>query len=488
MITDPVKKFDSPGFKTIPDTIKSRYPQMATFLATLVIRGTAASHSNDAPSLPIWSGKPKICTKLQTIPIQKTISPEVKHIETGLYQGLPIIDVITRTGESFERSRTCVGVSPSSKVSSALHLNGQAGEGAHDRNLEKVKDSAEETKTEQVSRYQDHSKKKINLGVSSRDDEMIMSQQDSKEISVENLTTSDDGFFRDSETGFAQSTPISRRSSMSSEGSITFSLREDSISGKESDKAGKAFFEDAERSRRSPGPSPSPKRGFKLSSSAARPGCFDPFKFEPIRDENTNDPKIVTEGWLSQLSISSENDNIILPTSRPSVLARIHSRGSVCDDDESDSDGVAPGEWIKPIELIKKEHPKLKTGDEAPMKDSFGGSFKGTIFSRGLRRPGQYDGPRSQSTTPQIGSQFDKSSEKEKEIVAWREKGMIGTTMGDKGVITSPTEGKQEQRDLVPQRQSVLFASPYVSAHRSSYLRKGNLREIGKDRRRQSQE
>lgn len=483
MTTNPAQRFDDPGFKTIPDTIKSRYPQMATFLATLVIQETVASHSNDsndAPSLPIWSGKPEVCTILQTFPIQKTISPEVKYIERDLYQGLPIIDVVTRVGESLEPSRTSVGVSPSSKVSSSLHLNGQTGEDAHGRNLEKLKDSAEETKTEQVSRHRDHSEK--NLDVSSRDGGVVMSQQDSKEILAENLTTSDDGFFRDSEAGFTLRNPISRRSSMSSEGSITFSLREDSISGKESDKAGKACFEDAERSRRSPGPSPSPKRGFKLNSSAARPGSFDPFKFEPRRDENTNDPKIVTEGWLSQLSISSENDNIIFPTGRPSVLARIHSRGSVCDDDESDSDGVAPGEWIKPIGLIEKEHPKPKMGDEALMKDSFGGSFKGSVFSRGLRRPGQYDDPRSQSTTPQIGSQFDKSSEKKKEIVAWREKGMIETTMGDKKIATSPTEGKQGQMDLVPQRQNVLFTSPYVSAHRSSYLRTGSLREIGKDR------
>lgn len=476
MITDPAKGFDDPGFKTIPDTIKSRYPQMATFLATLVIQETAASLSNDTPPLPIWSGKPEVCAKIQAVPIQKTISPEVEHIEAGLYQGLPIINAIARTGESLEQPGTCVGVSPSSRCSSALHLNRQAAEDSHDRNLEKVKGSAEETKTEQVLRHRGHFEKpialaeapngkKINLGVSSRDDEMIISQQDSKKNLVENLTTSDDGFFRDSEAGFNLRTPISRRSSMSSEGSITFSLREDSISGKESEKTGRSCFEDAERSRRSPGPSPSPKRGFNLNSSAARPRSFDPFNFEPRRDENANDPKIVTEDWLSQLSISSENDNIVLPTGRPSVLARIHSRGSVCDDDESDSDGVAPGEWIKPIELIKKEPPKLKTGDEALMKDSLGGSFKETASSRGSRRPGQYDGPpRPQSTTPQIGSQFDKLCEKEKEIVAWREKGMIPTTLGDKKTITSLTEGKQEQMDLVPQRQSVLFTSPYVSA------------------------
>ncbi|KAI5841753.1 hypothetical protein DFP73DRAFT_632936 [Morchella snyderi] len=472
MVTDPAKRLDGPGFKTIPDTIKSRYPQMATFLATLVIQETVASRSNDTPSLPTWSGKSQVCTSPQTVPIQKTIAPEIKHAGAGLSQELPVIDALARTGESLERPGTCVGVSSSSKGSTALDLKGQAGENAHGCSLGKAKGSAEETKTEQVSRRRDHSKKtivsakdpngkKINLGFSSIDDEMIMSQQDSKKISIGNLTTSDDGFFRDSEADFTLSTPTSGRSSISSEGSITFSLREDSISGKESDKAGGIYFEDAERSRRSPGPSPSPKRGLKLNSSTARLGSFDPFNFELGRDEDINDPKIVTEGWLNQLSISSEKDNIILPTGRPSVLARIHSRGSVCDDDESDSDGVAPGEWIKPIELIKKEPPKLKTGDEALMRDSFGVPFKGPTSSRGSRRPGQYNSPRSQSITPQTGFHLDKLSEKEKEIAAWREKGMIATITGDKKTATSLTEGKREQADLVPQRQNVLFTSPY---------------------------
>lgn len=174
--------------------------------------------------------------------------------------------------------------------------------------------------------------------------------------------------------------------------------------------------EDLDRRRRSRGPSPSPHTSYKTDVST---GNFAKIFAEEKSGNSarTREDGQETTEWASTAKnllgqFTSSTKPSTFQRNQPSVLARIHQVTSptgdtinmdaagVSQDRDNDSDGVAPGEWIQPVGLPKRQIVKPKIGitaplapllfqpEPAPVIRSVEGSVTGSVT--GSVQPGQW--------------------------------------------------------------------------------------------------
>lgn len=132
-------------------------------------------------------------------------------------------------------------------------------------------------------------------------------------------------------------------------------------------------FEDKERFRRSMGPSPSPHYSTRASDISTT-NFAEIFAGGPMnnvgtgRGQQTTEWTITAGNWLNKFAGTSKVTPTLPPRSQPSVLARMHSATSAANDtNNTETDDVAPGEWIQPIGLSKKPSVKPKIGITAEL-------------------------------------------------------------------------------------------------------------------------
>lgn len=259
-------------------------------------------------------------------------------------------------------------------------------------------------------------------------------------------------------------------------------------------------LEDRERFRRSMGPSPSPHAAHASNISATN--YTEVFVGDSINntgagksEQRTAEWTIAAGNWLNKFSSAGKPTTPALPPrGQPSVLARIHSAASVTSDaNATDNDGVAPGEWIKPVGLSKKTvKPKIGITAELapllfqpapapPIVRSMVGSVTGSTVGSAHgwtkvvpNQPNQYP----ETLFPESGTSIDRPSskiaksnparveaeenarakEKEKVILEWRERGF--TEVGRMGEMGPPALGKRQVGDPIQRLpDAVVFRS-----------------------------
>lgn len=310
---------------------------------------------------------------------------------------------------------------------------------------------------------------------------------------------------------------LSRTNSTSTETSIKFSISP-AISGasvavqnsiiqakippQTPKKVNEAGFEDQERLRRSMGPSPSPRTTHASDNSITNFGeTFAGGFMNNLgagKEKQTTEWTITAGNWLNKFAGSSKPTPALLPRSQPSVLARMHSITSVVNDiNTTDTDGIAPGEWIQPVGLSKKLPVKPKIGitaELAPllfqpppaptvrsMVESVAGSVAGSAHQWTKVVANQSNNLYPKSIFPGSGASIDhtasdiirqsnkitkssstraeaeteenaRAKEKEKVIMEWRERGF--TEVGRMGETRPPAFDKKQVGEQTQKRSN----------------------------------
>lgn len=311
---------------------------------------------------------------------------------------------------------------------------------------------------------------------------------------------------------------LSRTGSTSTETSIKFSIspavsgasvvaRNSNIHAKippHTPKVDGECFEDKERFRRSTGPSPSPHHTARASdiSTANFAEVFAGGLMSNVgtgRGQQTTEWTITAGNWLNKFAGTSKTTPALPPRSQPSVLARMHSATSVVNDtSNTETDGVAPGEWIQPMGLSKKPPVKPKIGitaELAPllfqppptpivrsMVESVAGSVAGSAHQWTKVVANQSNNPYPKPILPGTGASVDRTvsdavrpskiakpsstrtkaearenaraQEKEKVIMEWRERGF--TEIGRMGEMEPPALDRKQFGEQVQKRSNTV--------------------------------
>lgn len=299
--------------------------------------------------------------------------------------------------------------------------------------------------------------------------------------------------------------PSTRRSSMSSEASITFSIapgvpnhpdmgtaftREISQNAGTPAQASRSTdatnIEDYDRFRRSMTPSPSPYLGrtvvFPTTNSGRMLTGDNSISITSIEGsgQQTADGVDMAGRWLEQFTSSAKTSNT--PRAQPSILARMHKVSAPIEDTSNErfpgvDDGVAPGEWVQPSGLSRKMLGKPKIGmtaepppplfqvTQAPLLGSVRGSAAGSVAGsahRGQRfyTPAAEDGssvargapdivqPRPRIDKANTARELEQARQREKTIIEWRERGFA-----EVGRLDENTQVDLNKRLLEEQRQ-----------------------------------
>lgn len=262
-------------------------------------------------------------------------------------------------------------------------------------------------------------------------------------------------------------------------------------------------LEDKERFRRSMGPSPSPHHTARANdiSTANFTEIFAGGLMSNVgtgRGQQTTGWTIAAGNWLNKFAGTSKATPTLPPRSQPSVLARMHSATSVANDtNNTEPDGVAPGEWIKPMGLSKKPSVKPKIGitaELAPllfqppptpivrsMVESVAGSVAGSAHQWTKVVANQSNNSYTKSILPVTGASVDRTTsdavrpgskiaktsstrakaearenarakEKEKVIMEWRERGF--TEIGRMGEMGPPALDRKQFEEQVQKRSN----------------------------------
>lgn len=297
---------------------------------------------------------------------------------------------------------------------------------------------------------------------------------------------------------------------------------------KKSDEAGP---EDPERFRRSMGPSPSPHTFHVGDMSATNfaesfPGGLTNNVGAGKGGQQTTEWAIAAENWLNKFAGSTKPIPAIQPRSKPSVLARMHSVSSTTsangEMNTADTDGVAPGEWIKPVGLNKKPPVKPKIGitaELAPllfqptpapivrsMVETVAVNVTGSAHQWTKVVANQSNNQYSKSIFPEPGTSIDRTAsdvvhlggnitktssvgptveaeesarakEKEKVVMEWRNRGF--TEVGRMGETGSPALNKKQVEEQMQKLSSaVVFRSDGSESGVGGSVRFGEKRWI----------